>query len=208
MSIKSDFSDTERIIVNFDYFIVSTTRLEHFITCLAVGRFSSDFKRIMSIRKRRYFQWIKLTQNALSISPHKLIFGSDHIHYWTFFSLRSFSRGRNDLMIIIFVCFDQHHIWICKFHLRCLFFLSLTHSPHVGELNKNLLMIIIIWIWWWIFNDFDQLEEIYSKFFSYRYSNRFGIDKSKPPSKTLSAESSVKSDGFWSRWRKAETVEN
>lgn len=81
------------------------------VFCVLFNFFFSDFKRIMSIRKRRYFQRIKLTQNALSISPQKFIFGFDHIHYWTFFLL-IFTRGKKKLNDYYFRLFDQHHIWI------------------------------------------------------------------------------------------------
>lgn len=61
---------------------------------------------LMSFQKQRYFPWIKLASNALSISPQKNSFRDRPHPLWTklFLSQFQFSQGKNDLMVIIFVC--------------------------------------------------------------------------------------------------------
>lgn len=132
-------STPKGIIVNFRLFF------EHFITCSWCSLLSSpDFKRIMSIRKRRCFHRIKLTQNALSILLQNSFSGLTTSIIEVFFSREAEKKELNDYY---FRLFHQHHIWI-----YVNFVLQLVFS--YGELYKNLLMIIIIWIWWWIFNAF------------------------------------------------------
>lgn len=95
------------------------------------------------LRIWRYFRWIKLTPNALSILIHFWIWPHPLLNFFL-----SFSREVKKLNDYYFRLFQTAS------HLNMLISspLLLSHSP--GELYKNLLMIIIIWIWWWIFNAF------------------------------------------------------